>query len=121
MRDSISYKHKNAPGKKLAVLFLLAITAMGAFASLGDGKKKTGGGTSVLINRNSTKNSFSLRSNYKYRGSQVINTQPERRVIRLNTVVTVQRGSTTYVVPLKKNVLLGNVKIDIGNRQFQRN
>lgn len=121
MRDSVSYSHKNSLGKKLAVLMLLAITCVGAFASLGDGKKKAGNGSSLLLNTNNTKGSFSLRSTYKYRGSQVINTQAEKRVIRLNTVVTVQRGNTTYVVPLKKNVLLGNIKIDIGNRQFQRN
>jgi hypothetical protein len=120
MRELTSYKHKKTFGKKLAALVLLAITGIGAFASLGDGRKKSDNGTSFLT-KNSTKGSFSLRSHYSYRGSQVINPQPERRVIRLNTVVTVQRGNTTYVIPLKKNVLLGNVKIDIGNRQFQRN
>ena len=33
----------------------------------------------------------------------------------------VQKGKTTFIVPLKKKVILNNVKIDIGNRQLQRN
>jgi hypothetical protein len=51
----------------------------------------------------------------------VINTAAEKRYFRLNTVVTLQKGNTTYIVPLKKKVIFDKVKIDIGNRQFQKN
>jgi len=109
-------------GRKLAVIVLLAVSAAGAFATLGDGKKRAGSSKSSLLSYNpATKpGSFSLRSGYLYRGNEVINTS-EKKYIRLNTTVTMQKGNTTYIVPLKKKVILPNVKIDIGNRQLKRN
>jgi len=65
--------------------------------------------------------SFSLRSGYTYRGTTVINNVNDRRYINLNTTVTLQKNGTTFVVPLKKKVIFDKVKIDIGNRQFQKN
>jgi len=102
---------------------LLLIISAGAFASLGDGKAKSGiPGKSLLSNKTSMKQgSFSLRSGYTYRGNQVINNNGVKRFIRLNTIVTLQRGSTTFIVPLKKKAILNNVKIDFSNRQLRRN
>ena len=107
--------------RKLAVIILLAVSA-GAFATLGDGKKKSSSSKSSLLSYKTVAKpgSFSLRSGYTYRGNEVINTT-EKKYIRLNTTVTLQKGNTTYIVPLKKKVILQNVKIDIGNRQFKRN
>ncbi|HRF18024.1 MAG TPA: hypothetical protein PK977_07640, partial [Chitinophagaceae bacterium] len=68
-----------------------------------------------------TSGSFSLRSGYSYRGNQVINAGAEKRYINLNATVKVQKGNTTYIVPLKKKVVVANVKIDLGNRSLQRN
>jgi uncharacterized protein HemX len=111
---------KNA-GKKLAVLLLLAVSAGAAFATLGDGKvKKELPKKAILSNKTTKPGTFSLKSGYTYRGNQVI-TREEKKYIRLNTTVTMQKGNTTYIVPLKKKVILQNVKIDIGNRQFKRN
>jgi hypothetical protein len=110
--------------KKLAVLLLITVTGIASFATLGDGDKKSDlkKKSLVLSGRNSNRQgSFSLRSGYTFRGNQVINSQSEKRYIRINTSVTMQKGNTTYIVPLKKKVGIGNVKIDIGNRQFQRN
>ena len=111
-----------AIGRKLSILLLLAVSAAGAFATLGDGRKKSGSSNNSLLSYKPTAKpgSFSLRSGYAYRGSEVINTT-EKKFIRLNTTVTLQKGNTTYIVPLKKKVILQNVKIDIGNRQFKRN
>ena len=109
-------------GRKLAVLILLCVSAAGAFATLGDGKKSEGPRNSLLSTKLTTNpGSFSLRSGYSYRGSQVFNANGEKKYIRLNTVVTMQKGNTTYIVPLKKKVILENVKIEIGNRQLRRN
>jgi len=95
--------------KKLAILFLLAGSAIGSFAMLGTpgtGKKGKTGKSSLLSNKTSTyTGSFSLQSGYTFRGSQVINTQ-ENKYINLNTVVTYQKGHTTYIMPLKKKVAL---------------
>ena len=109
--------------RKLAVILLLLISAAGAYATLGDGKSKsTTHKSSLLSNRTSLKpGSFSLKSGYSYRGNNVINNNSEKRYIRLNTVVTVQKGSISYIVPLKKKAILDNVKIDLSNRQLRRN
>ncbi len=109
--------------RKLAVILLMVISAAGAFATLGDGKSKSGTSkSSLLSNKVLLKpGSFSLRSGYTYRGNKVINNNSEKRYIRLNTVVTVQKGNISYIVPLKKKAILGNVKIDISNRQLRRN
>ncbi|MBK5272880.1 MAG: hypothetical protein JJE22_17915 [Bacteroidia bacterium] len=96
--------------RKLAVILLLAVSAFTAFATLGDGKvKSTKRHGSLLTDKDiSTSRDFSLKSGYTFRGSQVINTQTER-YLNLNTVVTFQKGQTTYVIPLKKKVLLDKI------------
>jgi len=108
--------------RKLAIILLLVISA-GAYATLGDGKSKSGlPKSSLLSNRSSLRQgSFSLKSGYSYRGNQVINFNTERKYIQLNTVVTVQKGNISYIVPLKKKAILNNVKIDLSNRQLRRN
>ena len=109
-------------GRKLAVVVLIAISAAASFATLGDGKKKSTSHKSSLLSSKTMKpGSFSLKSGYTYRGNQVINSQPQNRFISLNITVTYQKGNTTYIVPLKKKVILNNIKIDLGNRQLRRN
>ncbi|OSZ80414.1 hypothetical protein CAP36_03940 [Chitinophagaceae bacterium IBVUCB2] len=110
--------------RKLTVILLLAVSAFAAYATLGDGKSKASATPkkSLLSNKATVvPGSFSLKSGYTYRGNQVIKTNSENKYISLNTVVTTQRGNTVYIVPLKKKVILNNVKIDIGNRQLKRN
>lgn len=111
-------------GKKLSVIALMAISAIAAYATLGDGKSKASATPkkSLLSNKATVvPGSFSLKSGYTYRGNQVIKTNAENKYISLNTVVTTQRGNTVYIVPLKKKVILSNVKIEFGNRQLKRN
>ena len=96
--------------RKLVVILLLAIFAATAFATLGDGKSgKIKPKNSLLSDKNiSATGNFSLKSGYTFRGSQVINTQNER-YINLNTIVTYQKGNTTYILPLKKKVMLNKI------------
>lgn len=111
-------------GRKAAILILMAVSAAGAFATLGDGKsaKSTLPKTSLLSGKTGMKpGSFSLRSGYTYRGNQVINTSSQKKYINLNTVVTVQKNKTTFTIPLKKKVVFDKVKIELGNRQFKTN
>ena len=108
--------------KGLVVLLLLIVSVIGAFATLGDGKnKKDLPKRALLSNKKTTPGFFSLKSGYSYRGNQIISNEIETKYIRLNTTVTMQKGNTTYIIPLKKKVILQNVKIDISNRQFKRN
>ncbi len=94
---------------KFAILFLLAATTIGAFATLGttgrNKKAKSGKSSLLSIKTSASTGSFSLRSGYNFRGNQVINTQ-ENKYINLSTVITYQKGHTTYIMPLKKKVAL---------------
>lgn len=111
------------PGRKLAATLLIVIFAAAAFATLGDGKAKSSGSrtSSLLSSKKAKLGTFSLKSGYNFRGSQIINPDSEKKYISFNTTITWQKGNTTYVVPLKKKVVLPNVKIQLGNQQFQRN
>lgn len=94
--------------KKIAILFLLAASTIGAFATLGTpgrGKKEKAGKSLLSGKTSAYTGTFSLRSGYNFRGSRVISSQ-ENKYINLNTVVTYQRGHTTYTVPLKKKIAL---------------
>jgi len=96
-------------GRKLGVLVLLTVSAV-AFATLGDGKVKTTKSSKSLLSNKSkaSSSSFSLRSGYDFRGSKIFS-KKEDKYISLNTTVSLQRGHTTYVLPMKKKVLLDKV------------
>jgi ABC-type uncharacterized transport system ATPase subunit len=94
-------------GRSLLIVLLLAGIAVGSFATLGDGSGKKSSRKLLTGKVSARPGSFSLRSGYNYRGTQVINLQ-ENHYINLNSVVTYQQGHTTYTVPVKKKVLLNN-------------
>ncbi len=92
--------------KKKIATAVLVTASVAAFATLGDGGKKTN--NSVIV-YNFSKN-FTLRSGYNYKSNNILSTAPEtKKYIMLNTVVTYQKGNSTYVMPLKKKVLLNKV------------
>ena len=96
--------------KKFAMVLLLAVTTIGAFATLGDGKASdTNPRKKSLLSKKTSyrPGSLSLKSGYSFRGSQVIGSQ-ENRYINLNTSITYQSGHTSYIVPLKKKVILND-------------
>lgn len=95
-------------GRASLILLLLGGLAIGAFATLGDGKTNKDKSRKLLSSKVSVKpGSFSLRSGYNFRGKQVINFQ-ENKYINLNTVVTYQNGHTSYTLPVKQKVILNN-------------
>ncbi len=115
-------KVKGLTGTKIVVVLFLSVSVIGAFATLGDGKiKKDLPKRALLSDKKTNPGFFSLKSGYSYRGNQIIRNEVETKYIRLNTTVTMQKGNTTYTIPLKKKVILQNVKIDISNRQLKRN
>ena len=91
--------------RKLATLVLIT-ASVACFATLGDGGRK---------DLNPMKNgykvnpkNFSLRSNYNFRANNLFSARPGK-FIQLSTVVTYQKGNSTYILPLKKKVLLDKV------------
>lgn len=92
--------------RRVTAVVLLAISAVSAFAILGD-KGKTPKNHSFLSNQILiVPGNFSLRSNYNFRGNQVFNVSRSAQYINLNTVFTYQKGNTTYIVPLKKKIFI---------------
>lgn len=98
--------------RKLATVLLVSIS-IAAFAALGDGGKKNATRQrGLLTDRLSTVNfkNFTLKSGYNYRGSTVFSDpKEENRYIMLNTTATYEKGNSTYILPLKKKVLLDKV------------
>jgi hypothetical protein len=106
--------------KKTAAFILITVTAIAAFASLGDGKSK--GKKASLLNNNSSfiPGKFSLKSGYQYRGSQVINQQKTNNVLNLNSLVTYQRGNMTFILPIKTSVNTQKIRISAGVPQLNK-
>ncbi len=95
--------------KRKLVTVLLVTASAACFATLGDGGKKDG---NSLKNgyRYNTRN-FSLRSNYNFRANNLFSSKPSKYIL-LNTTVTYQKGNATYILPLKKKLLLDKIKFN---------
>lgn len=91
--------------RKLATAVLIT-ASVAAFATLGDGGKK-GQRTGLSPDRLGS-HSISLRSSYNFKANNLFAQKP--KFIMLNTVVTYQKGNATYIMPLKKKILLDKVK-----------
>jgi len=94
--------------RKIATAVFIT-ASLASFASLGDGGKK-GQKSSMLTSLPLSSKNFSLRSGYNYKSNNLFNSAQEKKFIMLNTVATYQKGNATYVLPLKKKVLLDKIK-----------
>ena len=97
--------------KKKLVTLLLVSLSVACFATLGDGGKKSAKPKGLLTQQSNHYDyrTFSLKSGYHYRGSQPFSLPEQNSFIMLNTVVTYQKGNATYILPMKKRVLLDKV------------
>jgi hypothetical protein len=107
-------KIKRLIKRKLATAVLVT-ASVAAFATLGDdgGKKGTKSAISDLNSR-----TFSLRTPYNYKSNNLFSTSTPQKFIMLNTVITYQKGNATYVLPLRKKVLLDKVKFNPAPLKF---
>lgn len=96
--------------RKLATA-LLVVVSLASFATLGDGGKKSAPSKKTLLSNKAVykNHTFTLKSGYNYRGNNLLNLHNEKKYIMLNTVVTYQKGNATYILPMKKKVLLDKV------------
>jgi hypothetical protein len=95
--------------KRKLVTAVLVMASLAAFATLGDdGGKKGIRNTSSEIGART----FSLRTPYNYKSNNLFNPSSSQKFIMLNTVVTYQKGNATYVLPLKRKVLLDKIKFN---------
>lgn len=96
--------------KLQAVTAVLICLSVVSFATLGDGGKKSHN-TSLLSFRpyHYDFKNFTLKSGYNYRGNFIVSEKHDEKFIMLNTVITYQNGNNSYILPLKKKVLLDKV------------
>jgi len=95
--------------RKLATAVLVT-ASVAAFATLGDdGGKK---GSRFTTSSENTFTGISLRTPYNYKSNNLFSAPKEQKYIMLNTVVTYQKGNATYILPLKKRVLLDKIKFN---------
>lgn len=114
----ISFRTSNRP---LALVLFLLIS-VGAFATLGDGKKKSSTVAKKILSSRTQQfdGNFSLRSGYNFRGNTIL--EPEKKVIiRINTDVLIGKGNNSFTVPVKGNAVINKLKIELGNRSLRSN
>ena len=89
--------------KKALTSFIMVSMAVFAFASMGGGgnksKSKQVKGAEFTPIR--TVNGFTLKAGPVYRGSMMFSQEKTNNVISFNSVVTYQKGNTTYILPYK--------------------
>ncbi len=99
-----------AASRKLGLSFLLAVSAVVAFATLGDGKSSKEKPRKLLLSNKASSlkpGSFSLQTGYTFRGSQVISSEGTTQYININQpIVTYQQGHPVYSMPARKKVTL---------------
>lgn len=98
--------------RKMSFIVLMVASTVCAFATLGDGKGKEKP-KSLLSAKKTVYNpgTFSLKSGYNFRGSHIINEETNNYIF-LNTTLTYQKGNTTYILPLKRKLLLDKIKFN---------
>ena len=110
-------KFKRFITRKLATALLVTASA-GAFATLGDGGKKSSNSTITPTSSKLTAKNFSLRSGYNYRANNLLTTNQPAKFIMMNTAVTYHKGNATYILPVKKKVILDKVKFNPAPPKF---
>jgi hypothetical protein len=101
--------------RRKLVTALFVVASVAAFATLGDGGDKRQQQSKKLLSARpgfyDYKN-FTLRSHYNWRGSTVISKNQEEKYITLNNVIALQRGNSTYILPMKRKVLMDKIKFN---------
>ncbi|MBC7904194.1 MAG: hypothetical protein H7Y27_12255 [Gemmatimonadaceae bacterium] len=110
--------------KKAFASFLLIGLAAMTFASIGGGGNKSNEKTVVPdVRAIRTTNGFTLKTGPLYRGSMMFAQTRVNNTISFNSVVTYQKGNTTYILPSrykmttncqpKSNLQVFNLKVGI--------
>lgn len=94
--------------RKSAICFALSAMAFLAFASKGGGgddKNKNNPITNQFTPIR-TASGFTLKAGPVYRGSHLFHQQKKKDAVLISSVVTYQRGNTTFILPYKSRVTL---------------
>lgn len=99
--------------KKAAIILALLGATTVVFADRGTGRKSNKVRTSLNITPSSVSLKNSIMSNLKnglaYKGSFLTNKQVSNSVITTNTLMTYQKGNTTYLIPFKSKLAVSDM------------
>ncbi|GAO44183.1 hypothetical protein [Flavihumibacter petaseus] len=104
--------------KLVAAACLLTVAGL-AFASMGGekrGKKTTTVKSEFTPIR--TTSGFTLKAGPVYKGSMIFNQSTANGQLSLNSVITYQKGNTTYIMPYNHRINLGNTKPACDNTEM---
>jgi len=88
--------------KKIITSLVLVIVAVLAFASMGGGGSKAKDKTvKPEFTPIRTTNGFTLKAGPMYHGSFLLAQERNKNLVSLNSIVTYQKGNTTYIIPCK--------------------
>ncbi len=89
-----------AAAKKAITSFVLIGMAVLAIASMGGGTKKNKSAKADITPIRTT-NGFTLKAGPNYNGSMIFGQAKSKNEISFNSVITYQKGNTTYILPYK--------------------
>ena len=99
--------------KVLLTALVIVCTGFSAMADRGVGKKsKTTKVTLNITTPSTLKNSlpFNLRNGLRYSGSMLMGQQSTSGASMMTSVVTYQKGNTTYIIPYKQKIVVPEIK-----------
>lgn len=97
----------------LSIVMLLFCTSHIAMADRGAGKKSKNT-NKVALNINTPYNlrnsiAFNLKSGLTYKGSLLVGQQSAGSSVLNNSIVTYQKGNTTYIIPFKHKITMPEI------------
>jgi len=88
--------------KKALISSILLGFAAFAIASMGGGGNKSKEkATRPEFTPIRTTNGFTLKAGPSYRGSMIVGQEKGKNLVAYNSIVTYQKGNTTYILPVK--------------------
>lgn len=95
--------------RKISICLLLVGLTYFTFASIGDGKNKS----RLNLHRATfmpvkTNKGFSVKSGLNYRGTVILKQERAAGHISYSSLITYQKGNTTYILPNKYNISLAH-------------
>lgn len=87
--------------RKVLISSLLLGFAAFAIASMGGGGSKKEKTAKPEFTPIRTTNGFTLKAGPSYRGSMIFGQEKSKNLVAYNSIVTYQKGNTTYILPVK--------------------
>jgi len=87
--------------KKMFTSFILVSVAALAIASMGGGGNKKDKVAKPEFTPIRTTNGFTLKAGPSYHGSVIFGQDKNKNLVSYNSIVTYQKGNTTYILPVK--------------------